>query len=89
MDSRLLSGFSLQVEKASLMGQSSLAYKDADGVLDANTPLVERRSPLRTRNVASGMSILARRHFLVVTCDKSGHHSLSDDLRLKMVVFSG
>lgn len=34
MDSRLLSGFGLRVEKASRTGESSPAYNDADGVTE-------------------------------------------------------
>ncbi len=43
-DSRLLSGFGLRVQEASLTGESSPANKDADCVLDENTPLGDRRN---------------------------------------------
>lgn len=52
-DSRLLSGFGLRVQEASLTGESSPANKEADCVLDENTPLGDRRNMIFMGTVAA------------------------------------
>ncbi len=52
-DSRLLSGFGLRVQEASLTGESSPVNKEADCVLDENSPLGDRRNMVYMGTVAA------------------------------------
>ena len=52
-DSRLLSGFGLRVQEASLTGESAPVNKEADCVLDENSPLGDRRNMVYMGTVAA------------------------------------